>query len=135
MRLEAGDNGFYQRDSVTGGGESRDRGSPSRGYWEGGGSQCGSVVGWGGACMGHGRGEDPEGGLELAPHGAAWPALRVGWLWGAGGESSPALGEPWGRCAAPHLAVRSRWRWCRREEEKLGAGPRARRRSFVSLQR
>jgi len=35
----------------------------------------------------------------------------------------------------PHLAVRSRWCWCRKEEGRLGAGPRARRRSFVSLQR
>lgn len=75
-------------------------------------------------------GEDPEEGQELPPRGPAWPALR-GPL---GGEVRQRQGAP-GLVRCPHLGVRSRWRWCRREEEKLGAGPRARRRSFVSLQR
>lgn len=50
---------------------------------------------------------------------------------GPGGPPRPQRGAG----ARPHLAVRSRWRWCRKEEGRLGAGPRARRRSFVSLQR
>lgn len=82
----------------------------------GGSSRCGSVVGWGGACMGRGRGEDPEGGLELAPRGTAWPALRVGWLWG--GEPSGArraLGP------APPLTLQS---------VPVGAGAGGRRRSL-----
>lgn len=90
----------------------------------------GGCVAWWGqrrACSGQGcpaRGPRRAGGQARAPAPRERPQ-------GPGGPPRPQRGAG----ARPHLAVRSRWRWCRKEEGRLGAGPRARRRSFVSLQR
>ena len=77
------------------------------------------------------KGEHARGRAALpgAPGRAGAPAPRES-------PAGPRAARPQrGAGVHPHLAVRSRWRWCRKEEGRLGAGPRARRRSFVSLQR